>query len=67
MRFPDVNYIRWAKALPAATINLARSGLDPCPPALLGVRASDLVTNLPVHDGYRPLLDTIARRYRSRR
>ncbi len=63
MRFPDVDYIRWAKALPAAKVNLARSGLEPCPPQLLGLRASDLVTNLPVHDGYRPLLETIARRY----
>lgn len=63
MRFPDVHYMRWAKALPAAKINLARSGLEACPPQLLGLRASDLVTNLPVRDGYRPLLETIARRY----
>jgi aspartate/methionine/tyrosine aminotransferase len=64
MRFPDVDYIRWAKALPRARINLARSGLEPCPPALLRLRAADLVTTLPVHDGYAPLLAAIARRYR---
>ena len=64
MRFPDVEYIRWAKGLPKARINLARSGLEPCPPELLGLRASDLVANLPVHDGYRPLLEALARRYR---
>ena len=46
-----LEYIRWAKALPKVRINLARSGLEPCPPALLGLRASDLVANLPVHDG----------------
>ena len=62
-RFPDVDYIRWAKALPRARINLARSGLEACPPSLLGLTASDLVTNLPVHDGYAPLLAAIARRY----
>jgi aspartate/methionine/tyrosine aminotransferase len=63
MKFPDVHYLRWAKALPAAKINLARSGLEACPPQLLGLKASDLVANLPVRDGYRPLLETIARRY----
>lgn len=63
MRFPDVDYIRWAKALPSAKINLARSGLEACPPQLLGLQVSDLVTNLPVHDGYPPLVETIARRY----
>jgi aspartate/methionine/tyrosine aminotransferase len=63
MRFPEVGYIRWAKSLPPAKINLARSGLEPCPPELLGLQTSDLVANLPVHDGYLPLLETIARRY----
>jgi aspartate/methionine/tyrosine aminotransferase len=64
MRFPDVGYIRWAKHLPAARINLARSGLEACPPSLLRLRAADLVTNLPVRDGYAPLVAAIARRYR---
>ncbi len=64
MTFPEVHYLRWAKALPPADVNLARSGLDACPAALLGLRAADLVTSLPVHDGYRPLVEAIATRYR---
>ena len=64
MTFPEVHYLRWAKALPPAAANLARSGLDPCPAALLGLRATDLVTSLPVRDGYRPLVEAIATRYR---
>ena len=63
MTFPDVAYLRWAKAMPRARVNLARSGLEPCPPTLLGLRAADLVTSLPVHDGYRPLVEAIAYRY----
>jgi aspartate/methionine/tyrosine aminotransferase len=65
--FPDVDYIRWAKEHPPARINLARSGVELCPPRLLGLRARDLVVNLPVRDGYAPLRDAIARRYRVRR
>jgi hypothetical protein len=64
MRVPESGYLRWAKALPQARINLARSGVVPCPPALLRLRAADLVTNLPVRDGYEPLLQALARRYR---
>jgi aspartate/methionine/tyrosine aminotransferase len=64
MRFPDVEYIRWAKALPPARINLARSGIEPCPPSLLKLQPADQVTTLPVHDGYAPLVGAIARRYR---
>lgn len=67
MQVPEVTYIRWAKALPKARVNLARSGVVPCPPELLGLTADDLVTNLPVHDGYAPLLDALARRYRVNR
>jgi aspartate/methionine/tyrosine aminotransferase len=63
MMIPDLSYIRWAKAHPSASINLARSGLDPCPPSLLGLRAKDLVTSLPVTYGYAPLNAAIARRY----
>lgn len=63
MKLPEVRYIRWAKEAPAARINLARSGVEPCPPALLGLRAADLVVNLPVRDGYAPLRRAIARRY----
>jgi aspartate/methionine/tyrosine aminotransferase len=60
---PELSYIRWAKAHPPASINLARSGLDPCPPSLLRLRAKDLVTWLPVAYGYPPLTAAIARRY----
>jgi aspartate/methionine/tyrosine aminotransferase len=63
MMFPELAYIRWAKALPPVPINLARSGVDRCPPSLLHLTSSDLVTTLPVHYGYAPLRDAIARRY----
>jgi aspartate/methionine/tyrosine aminotransferase len=62
--FPELPYLRWAKSLPAAEINLARSGVEHCPPALLGLRPSDIVANLPVKYGYAPLKEAIARRYR---
>lgn len=67
MHVPESAYIRWAKALPKARVNLARSGVVPCPPGLLGLTADDLVTSLPVRDGYAPLLDALARRYRVER
>ena len=64
MRFPRLAYIEWAKSMPPAAINLARSGIEHCPPSLLKLRAADLVTNLPVQYGYQPLTDAIASRYR---
>ena len=64
MTFPEIRYLTWAKQLPKARINLARSGLEYCPPDLLGLRPADLVTNLDVQWGYVPLLEAIARRYR---
>jgi aspartate/methionine/tyrosine aminotransferase len=63
MRFDELRYISWAKSMPRVEINLARSGIDHCPAALLGLRASDLETSLPVKYGYTPLLEAIARRY----
>ncbi|MBI3401287.1 MAG: pyridoxal phosphate-dependent aminotransferase [Acidobacteria bacterium] len=63
MKFPDLVYITWAKALPHARINLARSGIDRCPASLLRLEASDLVATLPVTYGYPPLRDAIAGRY----
>jgi aspartate/methionine/tyrosine aminotransferase len=66
MKFPELAYITWAKSQPRADINLARSGIDHCPPSLLGLKASDLVTTLPVKYGYEPLRDAIAERYRVR-
>jgi aspartate/methionine/tyrosine aminotransferase len=44
-------------------VNLARSGVDPCPPALLGRLPGDLVTPSPGSYGHPALLDAIARRY----
>ena len=64
MKFREIDYISWAKAMPRAAINLARSGIDHCPPSLLGLTRRDLVTTLPVKYGYTPLTDAIARRYR---
>ena len=63
MKTPELAYIAWSKAMPAAAVNLARSGIDHCPRSLLGLRASDLVTQLPVQYGYVPLSEAIARRY----
>ena len=67
MKFPNLEYIAWAKSLPAVEINLARSGIEPCPVSLLGLKPSDLVATLPVKYGYEPLADAIAARYRVRR
>src|SRR5438105_4260097 len=64
MHFPEVAYLRWAKTHPPARINMARSGVDACPPSALGLTSRDLVVTLPVHDGYMPLREAIARRYR---
>jgi hypothetical protein len=66
VKFPELAYITWAKTQPPAEINLARSGIDHCPPSLLGLNASDLVTTLPVKYGYGPLREAIAERYRVR-
>jgi len=66
MRFPEVAYLRWAKEHPPARINLARSGVELCPASALGLRASDLVATLPVRDGWAPLKEAIAHRYRVR-
>ena len=63
MKFPDLEYITWAKSLPPVAINLARSGIDHCPPSLLRLKASDLVVTLPVKYGYAPLREAIAARY----
>jgi hypothetical protein len=64
MSFPTLDYIAWAKSQPPARINLARSGIEHCPPSLLKLRTADLVTNLPVKYGYQPLTEAIASRYR---
>jgi aspartate/methionine/tyrosine aminotransferase len=64
LTFPDLPYLRWAKGLPKVDINLARSGVEHCPPSLLRLRPADVVANLPVKYGYQPLKETIATRYR---
>ena len=64
MHFPEVSYLRWAKTHPSARIDLARSGVAACPPSALGLTSRDLVVTLPVIDGYMPLREAIARRYR---
>jgi hypothetical protein len=63
MKFPELEYITWAKSQPKVDVNLARSGIDHCPASLLRLKASDLVANLPVTYGYAPLRDAIAARY----
>jgi len=63
MRFPRLEYIAWAKSQPRVDVNLARSGVDPCPVSLLRLKAPDLVVSLPVKYGYAPLAAAIARRY----
>ncbi len=63
MNFPTLEYIRWAKSLPPVEINLARSGIEHCPPSLLRLTTRDLVANLPVKYGYEPLKAAIAKRY----
>lgn len=63
MLLPELRYIQWAKALPTAEINLARSGVPTCPVSALGLRAADTVVSLPVTYGYQPLREAIAARY----
>jgi len=64
MTFRDLEYIAWAKSLPRIEINLARSGVEPCPVSLLRLKPPDLVVSLPVKYGYQPLREAIAARYR---
>jgi aspartate/methionine/tyrosine aminotransferase len=66
VKFPELEYLSWAKSLPRVEVNLARSGVALCPPSLLGLTASDLVATLPVKYGYAPLRDAIAARYDAR-
>ena len=63
MQFPESAYMSWAKALLPTRINLARSGVVPCPPSLLRLRRSDLVLHAPAGYGSLPLRQAIGRRY----
>jgi aspartate/methionine/tyrosine aminotransferase len=63
MKFAEVAYMSWAKAMPKARSNLARSGLEPCPPGLLRLSARDLATHHPAGYGWPPLLRALGRRY----
>src|SRR5581483_841314 len=56
-------YITWAKAHAAARYNLANSGLLGCTLNDLPVRPEDVEVNGPNGDGYRPLVEAIAKHY----
>jgi aspartate/methionine/tyrosine aminotransferase len=61
-------YIEWAKLHSSARFNLATSGVAGLPLAELGVRIEDLEINSASNGsgyGYDPLLEAIARRYRT--
>ncbi len=64
MKFTEIAYMSWAKAMPTARSNLARSGLEPCPPGLLRLSPRDLATHHPAGYGWPPLLLALGRRYR---
>jgi aspartate/methionine/tyrosine aminotransferase len=64
VKFTEVAYMSWAKAMPRVRSNLARSGLTPCPPALLRLSGRDLVTHHAAGYGWPPLLRALGRRYR---
>jgi aspartate/methionine/tyrosine aminotransferase len=53
----------WAKGMPRARFNLARSGVAPCPPSLLRLRKNHLVLHAPAGYGSLPLRQAIGRRY----
>ena len=57
-------YMEWAKHYSSAKFNLATSGMANLPLAELGVTLDQLEINGPSIDGYEPLLQSIARRYR---
>jgi aspartate/methionine/tyrosine aminotransferase len=63
VRFPEFVYMSWSKAHPPSRINLARSGVEPCPVALLGLDERDLVTRIDEIYGHPPLRRAIAKRY----
>jgi len=57
-------YMEWAKLKSAARFNLASSGVKNFPLSELGVTIDQLEINGPSIDGYEPLLQALARRYR---
>jgi aspartate/methionine/tyrosine aminotransferase len=57
-------YMEWAKLHSTAKFNLATSGMASFPLAELGVTIDQLEINGPSIDGYEPLLQAIAARYR---
>ena len=64
MKFPESAYMSWAKAMPKARSNLARSGIAPCPSGLLRLSSRDFATHHPDGYGWPPLLHALGRRYR---
>ena len=63
MRFPEIAYMSWAKAMPKVRSNLARSGVTPCPAGLLRLSARDLAVHHAAGYGWPPLLRALGRRY----
>jgi len=63
LKFTEVAYMSWAKAMPPARNNLARSGIVPCPSGLLRLSPRDLATHHPDGYGWPPLLASLGRRY----
>lgn len=64
MSFPHFEYMAWAKSLPRARINLARSGVELCPVSLLHPARRDVVIQHPPGYGWPPLRRALGRRYR---
>jgi aspartate/methionine/tyrosine aminotransferase len=63
MKFAEIAYMSWAKAMPKVRSNLARSGLSHCPPGLLRLSPRVLPTHHPAGYGWPPLLRALGRRY----
>jgi len=63
VRFPEIAYMSWAKAMPNVRTNLARSGVEPCPAGLLRLSGRDLATHHAAGYGWAPLRRAIGRRY----
>jgi hypothetical protein len=64
MNIRSVAYMEWAKARPAAAVNLSLSGLAGPALADLGIDWNDMALNGEHPYGYPPLLEAIAARQR---
>ncbi|HEX2695652.1 MAG TPA: aminotransferase, partial [Acidobacteriota bacterium] len=63
MNIRSIAYLEWAKARPAAAVNLSLSGLAGPALADLGIAWGDLALNGEHPYGYPPLLEAIAARH----